>query len=279
MTVPPGASGIRGFRAKKSLGQHFLVDRGVIDAVIDGARVSRSEVVVEVGPGLGALTFLLAEAANHVVAVEKDDRAAAELERRLSDRSVNNVTVVRADILDFPLEAVAGGFSRKLTVMGNLPYNISKPILEMLVRSRDVVERAVLMFQAEVADRLLAGPGGRAYGALTVMVRYRALPSLMLAVSRDAFRPRPKVASKVLHLDFADPYPVRAENDEWFDAVVRAAFSHRRKTLMNSLKGSGHLWPREFLVRALSDCGIEESRRAETLSIEEFLCLSGRLGD
>jgi 16S rRNA (adenine1518-N6/adenine1519-N6)-dimethyltransferase len=268
-----------GFKAQKSLGQHFLVDRAVIAAIIEGARPSHSDLVVEIGPGLGALTFPLARAVNHVVAVEKDLRAVAELERKLRAEAVGNVTLIRADILDFPLEVVAKKFSQKVNVIGNLPYNISKPVLEMLVRSRNTVERAVLMFQAEVADRLLASPGSKAYGALTLMVRYRACPRLMLNVSRDAFRPKPKVASKVVSLDFSSPYRGEGEGEDWFDAVVRAAFSHRRKTLINSLMGSGHKWSKDILTRALDDCGIEASRRAETLSIDEFLTLSAYLRD
>ncbi len=266
------------FRAKKNLGQHFLVDRRVIGAVIEGVRPDPSEVVVEIGPGLGAITFGLAGHVGHLVAVEKDARATAELERRMSTRPLKNVTLVNEDILDFQLEKVAAGFSRKVTVVGNLPYNISKPVLEMLVRNREFVSRAVLMFQSEVADRLLAEPGSKAYGALTVMVRYRALTNLILSVSKDAFRPRPNVTSKVLHLDFSVPHAVKAENDALFDKVVRAAFSHRRKTLLNSLKSSGHGWPHEMLHRVLIDCGIDHVRRAETLSVDEFLRLSDCLG-
>ena len=266
-----------GFRARKSLGQNFLVDRRVIDGIIDRACIDPSEVVVEIGPGLGALTFPLAGLAHHLVAVEKDARAVCELDRRLPRGSGRNVTLVQADILDFPLEDVSGRFDCKLVVVGNLPYYISKPVLEMLVRKRHVVKRAVMMFQAEVADRLLAEPGEKAYGALTVMVRYRAAPSLVMDVSRDSFRPRPKVASRVVCLDFSLPHPVMAESDTWFDTVVKAAFSHRRKTLFNSLRSSGRDWSRDLISSALADCGIEDSRRAETLGIGEFLCLSERL--
>jgi 16S rRNA (adenine1518-N6/adenine1519-N6)-dimethyltransferase len=162
-------------------------------------------------------------------------------------------------------------------VVGNLPYNISKPVLEKLLRSRGIVERAVLMFQAEVADRLLASPGGKAYGALTLMVRYRASPGLILDVSKESFRPRPKVDSKAISLDFSSPFCGNMDNEAWFDTVVRAAFSHRRKTLINSLMGSGYKWAKETLADVLSDCGIDASRRAETLSMDEFLRLSARM--
>jgi 16S rRNA (adenine1518-N6/adenine1519-N6)-dimethyltransferase len=215
---------------------------------------------------------------HHVVAVEKDFRAYGELERRLGAMSVDNVDLVCGDILGFPLNSVAGRFSRKVTVVGNLPYNISKPVLEKLLRSREVVERAVLMFQAEVADRLLASPGNKAYGALTLMVLYRASPSLILDVSKECFRPRPKVASKVVGLDFSSPYSGNTVDEAWFDTVVRAAFSHRRKTLINSLAGSGYKWPREMLAEVLADCGIDAARRAETLHMEEFIRLAARLG-
>ncbi|MFO8088873.1 MAG: 16S rRNA (adenine(1518)-N(6)/adenine(1519)-N(6))-dimethyltransferase RsmA [Desulfatiglandaceae bacterium] len=265
------------FKAQKSLGQHFLVDRRVVRAIIEGAGLEPSDVIVEIGPGLGALTFQLAGKVCRVVAVEKDLRAYAELERRLNLMSVENVDLVRGDILGFPLDSVAGRFSAKVTVVGNLPYNISKPVLEKLLRSHAVVERAVLMFQAEVADRLLASPGSKAYGALTLMVRYRASPSLMLDVSRESFRPKPKVDSKVISLDFSSPFCRNMNDEAWFDTVVRAAFSHRRKTLINSLMGSGYKWPREMLADILADCGIDASRRAETLSMDEFLHLSARM--
>jgi 16S rRNA (adenine1518-N6/adenine1519-N6)-dimethyltransferase len=266
-----------GFKAQKSLGQHFLVDRKVVLAIIEGARLEPSDVIVEIGPGLGALTFQLAGKVRGVVAVEKDFRACDELERRLNAMSVDNVDLVRGDILRFPLNSVADRFSGKVIVVGNLPYNISKPVLEKLVQNHDVVARAVLMFQAEVADRLLANPGGKAYGALTLMVRYRASSSLILNVSRESFRPKPKVASKVVSLDFSSPYCGSMDEGARFDMVVRAAFSHRRKTLINSLMGSGHKWPREMLADVLAGCGIDASRRAETLGMEEFIHLAAAL--
>ncbi|HDR16870.1 MAG TPA: ribosomal RNA small subunit methyltransferase A [Desulfobacteraceae bacterium] len=266
-----------GFRAQKSLGQHFLVDRGVVRALIEGARLAPSDVVVEIGPGLGALTFPLAGEVRHVVAVEKDIRAYEELERRLRDMSIGNVDLVQCDILRFPLESVAARFSRKVTVVGNLPYNISKPVLEKLLRSREVVDRSILMFQAEVADRLLASPGGKAYGALTLMVRFRASAGLILSVPKESFRPKPKVSSKVVCLDFSSPFCVNTDDESRFDTVVRAAFSHRRKTLINSLMGSGYKWHREMLADVLADCGIDPSRRAETLNMEEFMHLAARL--
>jgi len=268
---------MRGFKAKKSLGQHFLVDRKVVLDILHGARLGPSDVIVEIGPGLGALTFQLAREVDRVIAVEKDFRAYGELDRRLRAMSVENVDLVRGDILRFPLEPVAGRFGRKLTVVGNLPYNISKPVLEKLLRSCEVVDRAVLMFQAEVADRLLASPGSKAYGALTLMVRYRAFPSLILNVGKESFRPKPKVASKVVDLDFSSPSDGGTLDEGWFDTVVRVAFSHRRKTLINSLVGSGCQWPREMVANVLADCGIDPSRRAETLDMDEFIRLAARL--
>jgi 16S rRNA (adenine1518-N6/adenine1519-N6)-dimethyltransferase len=268
---------MKGFKARKSLGQHFLVHHGIVRELIEGARLAPSDVVVEIGPGLGALTFHLADETYRVVAVEKDARAATELELRLRVASIENVDVVESDILVFPLESVAARYSRELIVIGNLPYNISKPVLEKLVKSRRIIDRAVLMFQAEVADRLLASPGRKAYGALTLMVRYRACPSLIMNVPKEAFRPKPKVASKVVALDFSCPYCGEVVNEDGFDEVVRAAFTHRRKTLINSLSGSGNRWPREMLTDALVECGIEPSRRAETLTMDEFIRLTEAL--
>jgi 16S rRNA (adenine1518-N6/adenine1519-N6)-dimethyltransferase len=161
--------------------------------------------------------------------------------------------------------------------MGNLPYNLSSPILGKLMDHRHRVGKAVLMFQAELGRRLLASPGSKTYGALTVMVRYFAQGRELIRVPREAFRPRPKVDSMVLELDFEQPHPRRAENEDHFRKIVKGAFAHRRKTLLNSLRGTFRSLTRETLTQAMTRCGVPLRCRAEDLSVDDFLCLSAAL--
>ncbi len=264
-------------RPKKWLGQHFLVDPGIIRKIITLARFQSSDLVLEIGPGLGALTLPLSRSVRHVVAVEKDAHLSGLLEKKLDRAGVTNVTLVTNDILTWDFQELSRSSSTRIQVIGNLPYNISSPFLEKLVRERAIVSRAILMFQAEVAGRLAASPGVKAYGALTVLVRYHARSKVLLEVSRNAFYPKPKVDSKVLEIDFGHPYPVRAASASGFTKVVRGAFAHRRKTLLNSLMGAFPNHDREEFIGALRECDIDPGRRGETLDMDEFLCLSSAL--
>jgi len=263
-----------GFRAKKRLGQHFLSDPGIIQKIIAGARFLPSDLVLEIGPGLGALTIPLARTVHHVVAVEKDEFLSRLLKEKLTLEGIANVTVLTHDILQFNFHEIHPPPSSKIQVIGNLPYNISSPILEKLLENRELIARSILMFQLEVAKRLTASIGGKAYGAMTVLVQYHAHPTPLLEVSKGAFSPRPKVDSMVLELDFERPYPEHAVHENKFKRVVKGAFAHRRKTLLNSLRGVFFSWDREELLRVMEKCDIDPSRRAETLDIEEFLCLA-----
>lgn len=233
--------------------------------------------VLEIGPGQGALTLPLARSVGHVVAVEKDARLAEFLEEKLSRAGISNVTLVNRDILKWEFNEISNSSSAKIQVIGNLPYNISSPFLEKLVENRGLVSRAVLMFQLEVARRLTASPGSKAYGAMTLLVRYHAKPTAFFEVPAEAFFPRPKVNSMVLELDFERPYPKRAVHDVDLKRVVKGAFAHRRKTLLNSLKGAFSSWNPEMLLEAMKKCGIDPGTRAETLGMDEFLCLGTAL--
>jgi len=266
-----------GLRPNKRLGQHFLVDRGIIEQIISRAGFQPSDMVLEIGPGQGALTLPLARSVGHVVAVEKDTRLAGLLEEKLSRAGIANVTLVNQDILKWEFNELSNLSSEKIQVIGNLPYNISSPFLEKLIDNRNLVSRAVLMFQLEVARRLTASPGSKAYGAMTLMVRYHARPTAFFEVSAEAFFPRPKVNSMVLELDLERPYPRRAVHDADLKRVVKGAFAHRRKTLLNSLKGFCPSWNREMVLEAMRKCGIDPGTRAETLDMEDFLSLGTAL--
>ena len=266
-----------GFQPKKRLGQHFLRDAGVVREIINKAKLGPSDNVLEIGPGLGALTIPLASLVHHIVAVEKDPRLAEMLKKRLAHEDISNDRLVNDDILKLELEDIPRLLGKKMKVIGNLPYNISTPFLERLVVNRNLVSRAVLMFQLELARRLTASPGNKEFGAMTVLVQYHAHISPLLEVSKASFYPRPKVDSMVLELDFERPHPRRAEDETKFKTVVRGAFAHRRKTLLNSLKRTLSSRTSEEILAALRKCGIDPEKRAETLHMDQFLCLTSAL--
>ena len=266
-----------GFRPKKSLGQHFLKDKEVVREIINRARFDPTDRVLEIGPGLGALTLLLARGVHHVIAVEKDSRLTDMLNRRLSAEKIENVHLINEDILKLNFNHIPSLHGRNLKVIGNLPYNISSPILEKLVENRHMLNRAVLMLQSELAGRLIADPGTKAFGAMTVFVQYDAHISPLLHVPKEAFHPRPKVDSMVLEMDFQRPYPERTQDDVKFRRVVKGAFSQRRKTLFNSLNNTLVSYSREEILAALERCDIDPKRRAETLTIKDFLRLTSAL--
>jgi 16S rRNA (adenine1518-N6/adenine1519-N6)-dimethyltransferase len=259
------------FRPKKSLGQHFLRDPLIIEQILASARLGRSATVLEIGAGLGALTFPLAACVRQVIAVEKDGTLAERLRTSLAQKGIGNVTLIHADILRLDL---AGLSQEKIEVMGNIPYNISSPLIEKLIRNREFISKAILTLQHELAARLTASPGNKQYGALTVLIQVHARISPILEVPRQAFYPKPKVSSTVVQFEFSRPHPGRIDCEESFRRVVRGAFAHRRKTLLNSLRGTFPTWEVQSLVKAMERCGIDPQKRAETLSIDDFLSLS-----
>jgi 16S rRNA (adenine1518-N6/adenine1519-N6)-dimethyltransferase len=266
-----------GFRPKKSLGQHFLKDEEVVREIINKARFDPTDQVLEIGPGLGVLTLLLARGVHHVIAVEKDSRLTNMLNKKLSAEKIENVHLINEDILKLDFSRIPALHERNLRVIGNLPYNISSPILEKLVENRHMVNRAILMLQSELAGRLIANTGAKAFGAMTVFIQYHAYVSPLLHVPKEAFYPQPKVDSMVLEIDFQRPYPERTEDDVKFRRVVKGAFAQRRKILLNSLKNSLVSYTREEILAALERCDIDPKRRAETLTIEDFLRLTSAL--
>lgn len=264
---------VHGFRPKKGLGQHFLQDDDMGRKMVSLAGFRESDHILEIGPGLGALTLLLAGSVQKIIAVEKDPLLAAKLQKQMDLEGIRNVTLVTGDILrlDFGDRSFFG--EKSMGVIGNLPYNISSPILEKLIQNRELFHRAVLMFQAEFAKRVSASPGGREYGAMSVLIQYFARVSPLLEVPREAFSPVPKVDSMVLEMDFKRPYPQRALDEASFKRTVKGAFSHRRKTLLNSLKGSLTGLSKGEIIEVLEHCSIDPGKRAETLSIQDFLDL------
>jgi 16S rRNA (adenine1518-N6/adenine1519-N6)-dimethyltransferase len=259
-----------GFRVKKEKGQHFLQDEGVLQTILDHADLGAGDTVLEIGPGLGVLTEGLA-AAGQVIAVETDPELCTYLTLRFADRS--NVQIVRRDILKYNLEELP---ARKVKVVANLPYYISTPILMHLIGRVHRFSLILIMLQKELAERITAVPGTKKYGSLSIAVQFYTSTGIVAHVPKTSFYPAPEVDSAIVRLRVLDRPPVRVPDPEGFFRIVRAAFSQRRKTLRNALIGS-RLFSKERLDAAFRTAEIDPTRRAETLSIEEFARLSAFL--
>ncbi|HVY54134.1 MAG TPA: 16S rRNA (adenine(1518)-N(6)/adenine(1519)-N(6))-dimethyltransferase RsmA [Thermodesulfobacteriota bacterium] len=255
---------------RKSLGQNFLKDPGVIDRIIEAAELSADDRVIEIGPGMGALTRALAEKAGKVIAIEKDERVITPLRKILEPYP--NAEVVHADCLKIDFRDFYSG--RKLKAVSNLPYSISTPVLIKLLEDRGIFSSLVLMLQLEVGQRITATPGGRQYGSLSVLVQTYMDVKILFRVPPSAFWPKPKVDSAVLKFVPLIRPRVPLTDERIHERVLRAAFSSRRKMLGNSLRS---LLPAEAAESVLAACGIERSRRAETLSIKEFGLLANEV--
>lgn len=277
MTSPSTLLKARNLRARKEAGQHFLARPETADWIAESCALVAGEVVVEIGSGLGALTVALARRATEVIAVEKDGRLIELLRNELAAADVSNVTIVQEDILRLDWGAFCERFRKPLVVAGNLPYNISSQIVVRLVENRSGIHRAVLMFQKEMAERITAPPGGKTYGRLSVLAQYAATVHKVADVPASLFYPRPKIDSQVLSFRFTPFDPSDAEIERHLSRVVRAAFSKRRKTLKNALAASDFRLHPETARRILTESEIDPERRAETLSVEEFVRLAGRL--
>ena len=261
-------------RASKRLGQHFLVDGGVARDIVDAAELRPEDGVIEIGAGFGALTEHLAGAAHRVVAVEVDRGIASVLRQRARDWP--STEVLHADFLKLDMDAIFGeGSAGAWKVVGNLPYSVTTPILHRLREHSGRFERSVITMQAEVANRLRAAPGSRTYGAVSVAVQADFTLEGVRSVPPQAFYPAPDVVSQVICLrPHAEP-TMPDEERAIFEQVVRAAFAQRRKTVLNSLVGSGRLSAgREEIGDALATAGIDGGRRAESLSLGEFVALA-----
>ena len=256
-----------GLRPKKEWGQNFLGDEQLLSALAGLARLRPGDTVIELGAGLGHFTRALATTGANVIAVERDRELVPILRAELP-----RVEIAEADAKSFDLRGVAARAGQRVVVCGNLPYHLSSPILFHLIDQRDAVRRAVLLLQREVAERIAAKPGGRDYGLLSVLIRQVADAAIGLAVPRHAFTPPPDVESAALVLEFLEKPRAEVRDEARFRALVKAAFSQRRKTLWNALKSMPGA--REALTKA----GIDPQRRGETLTVEEFASVERALG-
>lgn len=275
-------------KAKKSLGQNFLTDQRVARRIIDAVSPLPTDIVIEIGPGTGALTRMLVERSGYVEAVEIDARLAGELRRSVK---AENLSIVTADALSLEwgqlitdakskLRSLCRGDEdrNRLRIVANLPYYISTPIIEKLLSLGVRLFDMTLMLQKEVADRITTGPGGKEYGSLSVMVQYYCIASKLFEVPPSAFTPAPKVQSAVIRLAVRERPAVDVADEARFFALVRASFAQRRKTILNNLKAAARaLEFSEPLESALETASVAPQRRAETLSLAEFAALSRAL--
>ena len=278
MTSPHTLLKAWNLRARKELGQNFLKDTQVAERIVERADLVPDDVVLEIGAGLGVMTIAAARKAGKVIAVEKDRQLVPLLRAELLVHGFSHVRICEENILSVPLTQLAGPDSLPLVVIGNLPYNISSQIVVKLIQERQRVNRAVLMFQKELAERLCAGPGTKVYGRLSVILQYCADLTYLFDVRATQFHPRPKVDSAVLGIRFKSHILQPVNDEQLFARVVQAAFGQRRKTLRNSLSGGFLPLDSSSAVKVLEACGIDPRRRAETLSVQEFVMLTNEVG-
>lgn len=246
----------------RKLGQHFLADPRVKQRIVDALRLTRDDLVVEIGAGRGAMTGLLAERAGRVVAIEIDPELAAGLR----EESLERVEVVEGDILTVPLAYP------RMRIFGNLPYYITSPILMRLFEHSSQIDEIVVMVQREVAERIAAVPGTRDYGLLSVTAQYYTRPQMLFRIPPGAFRPPPRVDSALVRMTVGKRVPV--DDEGGFFRLARAAFQHKRKTLVNNLKSA---YGTERASAALLKCGLALKVRAEELRVEDFAVLASAL--
>lgn len=252
----------------RKLGQHFLYDPSILGRIIQAADLSEEDTVVEVGPGHGTLTRMLAERVEKVIAIELDRKLHEKLKEELAASGPFNIELHEGDALRFHYETI-GPFK----VVSNIPYQITTPLIFKLFEYKDGLRSMTLTVQKEVAERITAPPGGKDYGVLSIMVQYYARAELKFLIPKGAFIPAPRVDSACIKIDVYERPKVDVKDEKLFFRVVKTAFSHRRKTLLNALKD---LSP--DIKEALEGSDIVPSRRPETLSIEEFARLSERVG-
>ena len=264
------------FRHSKSLGQNFLSDKNIIDAIIEGSEIGAEDLVIEIGPGMGVLTAAAAECASRVVAVEIDRHLIPILTETLEN--YDNVEIINADVMKTDLSEVVEKYrtSGKVRIIGNLPYYITTPIVMKLLEERVPADSITIMVQKEVADRIKASPGSKTYGALSVAVGFYCTVRHIANAPKEVFVPRPKVDSTVIRLDVRQERPVELVDEKLFFETIKKGFGQRRKTLLNSLTGIRGM-PKESIAAVLADCGIDFRRRAETLSMSEFADLANEI--
>jgi len=274
MTSPRTLLKAWNLKPKKQLGQNFLLNEALAETIVQCADLTARDHVLEIGAGLGAITIPAARRAARLVAVEKDAQLLDLLRTELAVQQLTNVQLIHQDILTLDIREVFGHGPPRGVVIGNLPYNLSSQVIVQLIEARACLQRALLMLQKEMAQRLIAPPGTKDYGRLSVMLQYCAEVAVVAEAPARMFYPRPKVDSQVIQVCFRERIDSPAEDERLLSRVVKAGFSQRRKTLRNAMAGNilqaDHARVEAWLERA----GIDSRRRAETLTVEEFVRLA-----
>ena len=266
------------FNFQKKFGQNFLIDERVIDKIIAAAEITKEDCVLEIGPGIGTLTQMLAEHAKQVIAVEIDKNLIPVLEDTLGD--YDNILIINQDILKVDINELVEKYNggKPIKVVANLPYYITTPIIMGLFESHVPLDSVTVMVQKEVAQRMQEGPNCKEYGALSLAVQYYAKPYLVANVPPNCFMPRPNVGSAVIRLTRWEQCPVQVEDEKFMFALIRAAFNQRRKTLVNAVNNARELEiTKEQMLHALDELGSLPTLRGEALSLQEFATLSNTL--
>ncbi len=268
------------FNFQKKFGQNFLIDTHVLDKIVAAAGITKDDLVLEIGPGIGTMTQYLCENAREVIAVEIDKNLIPILEDTLSE--YDNVTVINQDILKVDINQIARerNNGKPIKVVANLPYYITTPIIMGLFESHVPIDNITVMVQKEVADRMQVGPGTKDYGALSLAVQYYAKPYIVANVPPNCFMPRPNVGSAVIRLTCHEESPVKVKDEKLMFRLIRASFNQRRKTLINGLNNSPEIQiPKEIIAKAISDLGVLATIRGEALTLQQFAQLSNLLCD
>lgn len=263
------------FAFQKKFGQNFLIDPHVLDKIIGAAGVTKEDMVLEIGPGIGTMTQYLAEAAREVVAVEIDNNLIPILKETLAE--YDNVTVINEDILKVDIKTLAEEHNsgRPIKVVANLPYYITTPIIMGLFESNVPIDNITVMVQKEVADRMQVGPGSKDYGALSLAVQYYAEPYIVANVPLNCFIPRPNVGSAVIRLTRHKEMPVQVADPKLMFRLIRASFNQRRKTLQNGLNNAPDVsFTKEQIVAAIESLGVPATIRGEALDLQQFAQLA-----
>ena len=267
------------FMFQKRFGQNFLIDTRVLDKIISASGITKDDMILEVGPGIGTMTQYLCESARKVIAVEIDKNLIPILENDTL-KEYDNVRVINEDILKLDINKLVEeeNDGKPIKVVANLPYYITTPIIMGLFESHVPIESITIMVQKEVADRMQVGPGTKDYGALSLAVQYYAKPEIIANVPPNCFMPRPNVGSAVIKLTRHEQVPVEVKDEKLMFKMIRAAFNQRRKTLQNSINNSPELsLSKDQVVEALDKMGLSQTIRGEALSLEQFAELANHL--
>ncbi|MBU3810716.1 MAG: 16S rRNA (adenine(1518)-N(6)/adenine(1519)-N(6))-dimethyltransferase RsmA [Candidatus Niameybacter stercoravium] len=263
------------FVFQKKFGQNFLIDPHVLDKIINAAEITKEDCVIEIGPGIGSVTQALIDNAGKVISIEIDDQLIPILTEQFGE--CENFRLIHKDVLKVDLHKLIAEESpnRRIKVVANLPYYITTPIIMMLLEHNLPIESITVMVQKEVADRMASGPGSKQYGAITVAMKYYCDTYLVANVPQNCFMPRPNVDSAVIKLTLHQEPIVDIDNEEQLLKIIKAAFSQRRKTLLNTLASNGNLGlSKEEIKNILDESGIGASTRGETLSLDDYAMLS-----